>query len=154
MRLNQDFKDLCAALNATGAKYLLVGGYALAHHARPRFTRDLDLWVEPTPENARRVHAALVDFGAPAEMFSANDFVRPEWTVQLGVAPNRVDVATSIDGVAFADAWSAREMTEFMGEPVAVIGRAHLIANKRAVGRLQDLADIEALERFRPDHGG
>lgn len=154
MRLNQDFKDLCAALNATGAKYLLVGGYALAHHAHPRFTRDLDLWVEPTPENASRVHAALVDFGAPAEMFSADDFVRPDWTVQLGIAPNRVDVTTSIDGVAFADAWSAREATEFMGEPVAVIGRAHLIANKRAVGRLQDLADIEALERFRPDHGG
>lgn len=151
MRLNQDFKDLFVALHATGARFLLVGGYALAHHARPRFTRDLDLWVEATPENAKRVHAALLRFGAPAEMFSEGDFIEPRWTVQLGVAPNRIDLTTSIDGVSFAEAWSARDQTEFMGETIPVIGRAHLIANKRAVGRLQDLADVELLERYRSE---
>jgi hypothetical protein len=151
MRVNRDFRDLCAALHATGARFLLVGGYALGHYARPRFTRDLDLWVEATPENAQRVYAALLQFGAPADMFSERDFIEPKWTVQLGVAPNRIDLTTSIDGVAFADAWAAREQTEFMGETIPVIGRDHLIANKRAVGRLQDLADVELLERFRSD---
>jgi hypothetical protein len=147
MSLNPDFRDLFAALNAAGAEYLLVGGYALAFHAAPRFTKDLDVWVNPTPENASRVLAALQAFGAPLGELTEADLASPGIVFQMGLPPNRIDLLTVIDGVEFSEAWSARLATVYGDEPLPVIGRAHLLANKRASGRPQDLVDADAIER-------
>ena len=147
MSINSDFSDLFAALNAAGARCLLVGGYALAVHATPRFTKDIDVWIEPTPANAARVMAALRAFGAPLDAVSEADLSHPGIVFQMGVPPNRIDLMTSIDGVAFEDAWRDRISTSYGEQTIAVIGRAHLIANKRATGRAQDLLDADLLER-------
>jgi hypothetical protein len=146
MPANPDFVDLFAELNAAGAEYLLVGGYALAVHDAPRFTADLDVWVRPSAENASRVHAALAQFGAPLGELTTSDLTTPGIVFQVGLRPNRIDVLTSIDGVAFEDAWPERVETTFGGQPVHVIGRRHLIANKRATGRERDRLDVETLE--------
>ena len=147
MAINQDFRDLFAALNDAGARYLLVGGYALAVHAVPRFTKDLDVWIEPTPENAALVITALRSFGAAMESLAEPDLARPGVVFQIGVPPNRIDIITEVDGVSFPDAWPARVATSYGDQTIPVIGRAHLIANKRAAGRPQDLVDATLLER-------
>ena len=149
MPVNPDFRDLFAALNGAGAEYLLVGGYALAVYAAPRFTKDLDVWGNPAPANAPRVLAALKAFGAPLGELTEADLTTPGIVFQMGLPPNRIDVLTSIDGVAFAEAWPARLVTEYGGQSLPVIGRAHLVANKRASGRPQDLVDADAIERAR-----
>jgi hypothetical protein len=123
-----------------------VGGYAVAFHAKPRFTKDLDLFVEPTPDNAERLLRALSDFGFGAVNLVVEDFTTPGRVVQLGVAPNRVDLMTAIDGVSFADAWASRVGGRFGAAAVFYIGKADLVRNKRATGRAQDLADVDALE--------
>ena len=146
MAVNPDFRDLFAALNDAGAKYLLVGGYAVAFHSQPRFTKDLDIWVEASVENADRVFVALKTFGAPLKNLTPVDLVQPEMIFQIGVAPNRIDVLTSIDGVTFSEAWDAREKTAYGDQTVPVIGRAQLIQNKRASGRPQDLLDLRSLK--------
>src|SRR2546428_4293349 len=135
------------ALSASGAEFLIVGAYALAVHGRRRATGDLDLWVRATAENAARVWAALVRFGAPLDELEERDLATPDIVYQIGRAPNRIDILTSITGVSFEEAWPERLTIELEGRTLAVIGRQHLIANKRAVGRLRDLADIEDLER-------
>jgi hypothetical protein len=145
--INPDFRDLFAALNDAGAKYLLVGGYALAVHAAPRFTRDLDVWVESSPANAARVMAALRAFGAPLESLAEADLARADIVFQMGLPPNRIDLVTGIDGVGFDEAWPARVSTTYGDQDVPVIGRAHLVANKRATGRPQDALDADLLER-------
>jgi hypothetical protein len=124
---------------------VVVGGHALAYHGRPRYTKDLDVFVEPTPENAARVLAALEGFGFGGLGLTASDFDKPGKIVQLGVAPNRIDLLTSIDGVLFDEAWGGRVVGRFGTQSVPFLGRRELLANKRAVGRLQDLADIEAI---------
>src|SRR4051794_34549214 len=98
MPANPDFRDLFAELNDAGAEYLLVGGYALAVHAAPRFTADIDVWVRPSPDNAHKVHAALARFGAPVGDLRPEDLMTPGVVFQVGVRPNRIDVLTSIDG--------------------------------------------------------
>jgi len=133
-------------LNAQSVKALIVGGYAVAFHAKPRFTKDIDLLVEPDPDNAQRLLRALNDFGFGAVDLAADDFTTPGRVVQLGIAPDRVDLMTAIDGVSFADAWSGRVSGRFGAVPVFYIGKAELVRNKRATGRAQDLADVEALE--------
>lgn len=147
MPANPDFRDLFAAFNAAQVRYLLVGGYALAFHGRPRFTRDLDVWLEPNAENAARAYAALGAFGAPLQELQAGDLERPGLIFQIGVAPNRIDVLTGIDGLTFADAWPDRQETLYWDQPVPVISRDHLILNKRSTGRPQDLLDVEELEK-------
>lgn len=146
MPVNPDFRDLFAALNAAEARYLLVGGYAVAFHAQPRFTKDLDVWTEPTPDNAARVLAALRAFGAPTGALTVQDLARPGIVFQMGVPPNRIDVVTAIDGVSFAEAWPRRSSTTYGEQPVPVIGKADLVRNKRASGRPQDLLDVASLE--------
>jgi hypothetical protein len=145
--VNPDFRDLFAALNAAGARYLLVGGYAVAFHAEPRFTKDLDVWTDPDPANAIRVYGALRSFGAPLHELTATDLERSGTIFQVGVPPNRIDVVTAIDGVIFTEAWPDRTETNYGDQTVPVIGRRHLIQNKRASGRPQDLLDLEILER-------
>ena len=147
MAVNPDFRDLFAALNAAGARYLLVGGYAVAFHAAPRFTKDLDVWTEPTAGNAARVAEALRAFGAPLQELSLADLQRAGLIFQMGVPPNRIDIVTSIDGVEFAEAWAGRAQTTYSDQAVPVIGRTELVRNKRASGRPQDLLDLDILER-------
>ena len=118
----------------------------MAFHAKPRFTKDIDLLVEPTAENAERLLHALRDFGFGAVDLTVQDFTTPGRIVQLGVPPNRVDLMTMIDGVSFPEAWAGRIEGRFGAVPVCYIGKAELVRNKRATGRAQDVADLEALE--------
>ena len=124
-----------------------MGGYALAFHGKPRFTRDLDVWIEPNADNASRAYAALEAFGAPLNELRAVDLESPGLIFQIGVAPNRIDVLTAIDGLTFREAWPDRQETRYSDQTVPVISRHHLILNKRATGRPQDLLDAEELEK-------
>jgi hypothetical protein len=144
--LNPDFRDILSSFDAEGVEYLVVGGYALAAHGLPRATGDIDLWVRATPENASRVHRALIAFGAPADRFQEADFASDDLILQIGVPPSRVDVITSIEGVSFDEAWPNREVIVVDGIGVSVIGRRELLKNKRTVGRPQDRADVARLE--------
>lgn len=145
MEIPNDFRELLASFNAGGVEYLLVGGYALAHHGAPRYTGDLDLLVRATPENAQRVLAALEAFGFGSLGLTAGDFCAPDRVVQLGHPPVRIDLLTSLDGVSWEEAVREAETGALLDESVPVIGRAAFIANKRATGRPSDLADLEAL---------
>lgn len=147
--MSPDFKDLLSAFNAHGVEYLVVGAHALAAHGRIRATGDLDVWVRPRAENARRVMQALAAFGAPLQELSESDLTQPGVVFQIGLPPLRIDILTAIDGVEFEEAWHERFSTSFAGEPAAVLSVAHLMKNKRTVGRAQDLADLEWLEKNR-----
>jgi hypothetical protein len=123
----------------------VVGAYALAAHGRPRGTGDLDVWVDPTPENASRVMRALSAFGAPVTEIQEADFAAPGIALQLGVPPGRIDILTDLTGLAFVEAWPSRVRRPFGDIDVDFIGLDSFIRNKRAVGRPKDLADIEGL---------
>lgn len=146
---NLDFSDMLAALSGEGARFLIVGGHAVMSFTEPRYTKDLDLWVRPDPENAERVFRALRAFGAPLRGVEPADFSRPGTTYQIGVPPNRIDVLTSIDAVEFDDAWDGRVGLSYGGIEAAVPNVEILIRNKRASGRPQDLLDVAALESAR-----
>ncbi len=143
---NPDFRDLLVEFNAHAVEYLVVGAHALAAYGQIRATKDLDVWVRPERENARRVIAALRAFGAALHGLTEDDLTTPGVVFQMGVAPVRIDVLTMIDGVEFDEAWPNRLQTQFAGVPTSVVGRRELIRNKRAAGRAQDLADVEWLE--------
>jgi hypothetical protein len=144
--MNRDFVDLNSAFNAAEVEYLIVGAHALAAHGHVR-AKDLDVWVRPSPDNAARAYRALAQFGAPLSELTELDLATPGTTFHIGVAPIRIDIITTIDGVELEVAWPDRVQTTFGGLPTAVLSREHLLQNKRAAGRLQDLADVERLER-------
>lgn len=143
--MNQDFLDLLRAFAGAEVRFLIVGAYALGLHGRPRATGDLDLWVEPTAENAGRVMQALSAFGAPMGAIVESDFCQPGVTYQIGLPPRRIDLLTEMTGLTFADAWHGRVRAPFGDIDVDFIGRADFVRNKRQTGRLKDLADIEGL---------
>jgi hypothetical protein len=143
--LNQDFKEFAGWLNACGVEYLVVGGYALAAHGHPRYTGDIDFWVAPSLANIDRVLDALHRFGFGSLGLTAADFA-PDTVIQLGQPPRRIDLLTGIDGVDFAACWHRRETLMLDGVHLDFIGLEDFKANKRAAGRLKDLADLEALE--------
>jgi hypothetical protein len=145
--MNRDFSELLSAFDAAGVESLVVGAHALAAHGHVRATKDLDVWVRPTGENAARVIRALGAFGAPLHDLTVDDLTTPGIVFQIGVPPLRIDVITAIDGVAFEDAWKDRVGVDLGDVRAFVLSRTHLIANKRASGRLQDLADLERLEQ-------
>ncbi|MGH7826321.1 MAG: hypothetical protein ACREQ7_14245 [Candidatus Binatia bacterium] len=144
--MSQDFRDLLAEFNAHNVEFLIVGAHALAAHGHVRATEDLDVWVRPDPENAKRVLAALGAFGAPLQDLTEKDLSTPGVVFQIGVAPLRIDVLTVIDGVEFKEAWPNRLTSKFADQSIGVLSREHLIRNKKASGRTQDLADVEKLE--------
>jgi len=144
--MSPDFLDMLSALSDANADFLVVGAHALAAHGVPRATGDLDLWIRPTLDNARAVHRGLATFGAPLEDLAIEDLVEPNLVFQIGVAPARVDIMTSISGVEFEEAWASRLIVAIDDLEVPVLGRAHFIRNKRACGRPQDLADVARLE--------
>jgi len=146
--LNEDFRDILAELLSARARFLVVGAHAVAVHGVPRATGDLDVWIDSHAENIPRVWAALVRFGAPVETLGVTirDLAIPGMIVQIGFPPRRIDVMTSVTGIAFEDAWAGRVTHRVDELEVPFIGRAALLENKRATGRPKDLADIDALE--------
>lgn len=146
MTANRDFVEMFVVFNDHKVDYLVVGAHALAAHGHVRATKDLDIWVRPSGENAPRVFAALAEFGAPLTELAQDDFAEPGLIFQIGVEPVRIDILTQVDGLEFDDAWPDRVTSTFGDVAIAVLSKPHLIQNKRASGRLQDLADIERLE--------
>jgi hypothetical protein len=150
MRLDQDFNEFVGLFLDNEVRFLIVGGYALAAHGLPRLTGDLDAWVWISDDNALRVIRALTEFGFGSLGLTADDFIRPDSVVQLGYPPCRIDILTEIDGVLFEAAWARRLEVEIDGRHVPIIGRDDLIANKRASGRPQDIADVARLSNQEP----
>jgi hypothetical protein len=146
--MNRDFAEMLNALSAEGVEFLVVGAYAVASHGLPRATGDIDLWVRPTPENAARLWRALDRFGAPRSRLTPATFTQADVVYQIGLPPNRIDLLTTIDGVEFDVAW--RDRIACVVDQVAfhVLSKRHLLANKRATGRPQDLADVARLEEL------
>lgn len=145
MRLNRDLREFLELLNSRRVEYVIVGAHCLAFHGRPRYTGDLDILIQPTAENAARLVKLLHGFGFADPGFAESDFTQPEQVIQLGRPPNRIDLLTTLTGVSTADAFSGKIPAEIDGIPVFVLSKEVLIQNKRAVGRPQDLADLDAL---------
>lgn len=148
--MDQDFRDLLSSFLDAEVEFLVVGAHALALQGHIRATKDLDVWVRPSLENAHRVFLALGEFGAPLHGTRPEEFATPGLVLQIGVEPVRIDVITSIDGLSFEEAWPERAEGSFFGLPVPALGRQGLLRNKRASGRPQDLADVDWLERHPP----
>jgi hypothetical protein len=141
-----DWIELCRLFGAHSVDFLLIGGQAVIAHGYPRLTKDMDLWLRPSRANGQRVLDALAEFGTPLRDFTADRFLEPDTIVMIGREPFRVDLITQIPGVEFSAAWERRGAITLDGVVIPLIAREDLIANKKAVGRLQDLADVEALE--------
>ncbi len=144
--LNPHFRDMLSAFIEGDVEFLIVGAYALSAHGLPRATGDLDFWIRRTSANAERVLRALRRFGAPVAEITAADLNQPDVVVQIGLEPSRIDILTEIDGVAFESAWTRRMVIEVDGLSIPVLSLDHLLDNKRAVGRPQDVADVAAIE--------
>jgi len=145
MEIPKDFKELLELLNSHKVEYLIVGGYALAFYGAPRFTGDIDLLVKADSENAGRILGALEEFGFGSLKLSEADFTSPNNVIQLGVPPVRVDIMTSLTAVDWEKAQANKVQANYGGTPTYFISKADFIANKRALGRKKDLADLEAL---------
>ena len=145
MEVQQDFRDLLALFNAHHVEYIIVGAHALAYHGAPRYTGDMGILVRPHPENAKRIMEALDEFGFGSLGLVAQDFTAPDRVTQLGVAPVRIDIVTSITGVSWEEAAAGRVQGSYGDVVVHFLGRQEFILNKRALGRKKDQADLEAL---------
>lgn len=150
MNLAPDFNEFCELLSDRGVEFVIVGAYALAWHGAPRFTGDLDVFVRPTEENARRLLSAIEAFGLPTAPLTAADIVAGTKLIEMGVAPVQVHVMSHIDGVTWNEVWQDRVLGLVGERPLPFIGREAFLRNKRAAGRPKDLADIEALKEL-PD---
>ena len=145
MEAQEDFKELLALFNAHNIEYMIVGAYALAYHGVPRFTGDIDIFVKPSNENAEKILSALADFGFGSLNLTIEDFQNPDSVVQLGVPPVRIDIVNSLTGVAWEEADKGKVEGSYGDLPVPFLGREQFVANKRAIGRKKDLADLESL---------
>ncbi|MBI4771558.1 MAG: hypothetical protein HY784_14390 [Chloroflexi bacterium] len=144
--VNQDFREFIQSLNGNQVRYLVVGGYAVAFHGHPRYTKDLDVWVEMTPANAASLVRALAEFGMGSLGLKESDFLVPDQIIQLGYPPRRIDLLTTLPAVEFDDCYAARVQVDVEGTPVNFIDLENLRKNKKAAGRSQDLADLESLD--------
>jgi hypothetical protein len=145
MNLEDDLREFIELLNALKVRYIVVGAFAVAYYGYPRYTGDIDLFIERSPENARAISDALQQFGFGGLGLSSEDFLQEDRVVQLGVAPNRIDLLTFLSGVNFDEAWATRVHGEIAGVQVPIISRELLKRNKAASGRALDLADLEHL---------
>jgi hypothetical protein len=150
IHLNRDWTEFLCALIARRVRFVMIGGHAVAAHGEPRLTEDLDVFVDATTANARRLRAALVDFGFGAAAPPVRLLATRDKVFMLGHKPWRIDILTGIDGVSFREAWAGRIEAQFASSPLFVIGRAALIKNKRAAGRAKDLLDVAQLEVIPP----
>lgn len=144
--LNQDFKAFIQSLNNNGVRYLVIGGYAVALHGYPHYTKDIDIWIEMSPDNAAKMVRAIDQFGFASLGLNETDFLTPDQIIQLGYPPSRIDLVTTPPGVDFAQCYPARVDVELDGVLVSFIDLENLKKNKKASGRLQDLADLEHLQ--------
>lgn len=147
MPANPDFKDLFKLLKDEAVEYLLVGAHAVIFYAEPRYTKDLDIWVNPTPKNARRVWNALRKFGAPLNDITLKDFTDSDVIYQIGVAPNRIDIIMAVTGLEFEDAFNRKVISSYDGVEINIVGKSDLIKAKKASNRTQDILDLERLEK-------
>ena len=145
MEAQKDFKELLELFNGHKIEYMIVGAYALAYHGAPRFTGDIDIFVKPSIANAQKILSALSDFGFGSLGLKIEDFQKPDSVIQLGVPPVRIDIMTSITGVTWEEADQGKVEDLYGDIPVFFLGREQYIANKRALGRKKDLADLEYL---------
>lgn len=145
MEIQSDFKELLELFNANKVEYVIVGGYALAFHGAPRFTGDIDLFVSSDRDNAKRILAALKQFGFGSLELSEEDFTCPDRVIQLGVPPVRIDIMTSLTDLSWQRVASNKVACSYGNTQVYFISKEDLISNKKALGRKKDLADIEGL---------
>jgi predicted nucleotidyltransferase len=143
--LSQDFREFIQLLNENNVRYLIVGGYAVALHGYPRYTKDIDIWVENHPLNAERIIQALDQFGFGSLGLKSTDFLEQDTIIQLGYPPNRIDLITSLPGVDFEACFRAKIDIEIDGVVIHFIDLENLKKNKKATGRAHDLADLENL---------
>ena len=146
MALHPDLRAFIELLNSHRVEYVVVGAHAMAYHGCPRYTGDIDLFLRVSSENATRMERSIRAFGFADTGLTAKDFSEAHQVIQLGFPPNRIDLLTSLTGVTFDDAWAEAVSAELEGLPVRMLSRDHLIANKKALGRAKDLADLEWLE--------
>jgi hypothetical protein len=149
MKLHPDFRDFLAALDREGVEYLVVGGYAVGFHSRPRFTKDIDVLVSVSRDNRARLVRALTSFGAPDAVIEGAKSPKADEVLWMGRPPTRIDILKSIEAVEFDEAYARRVVADWEGVPVHLLALDDLIANKRAVGRDQDRLDVKSLEQVR-----
>lgn len=149
MIFEKDFQEFIQLLNKHAVKYMIVGAHALAFHGKPRHTGDLDIWIQPSADNADKMMIVLKDFGFGSLGLSISDFLKENYVTQLGYPPLRIDILNSISGVSFEEAFDNRLSTQVDDLPIMYIGLAELIKNKIATGRKQDIADVESLEKLK-----
>ncbi|HNT33578.1 MAG TPA: nucleotidyltransferase [bacterium] len=154
MSVNPDYKELLSVFNEEGVEYLVVGAHAVIFYTVPRYTKDIDLWVNPTAENAARVYRALAKFGSPLEGTDVASFQDANCLFQIGVEPNRADVLMGVAGLVFEEAWSRRARGSYGGVPINILSLSDLIRSKEAVGRAQDMVDVQRLRKAKPLTGG
>lgn len=156
--MSKHYEELLELLNAHEVRSLIVGGIAFSFYAEPRYTKDLDIWIDPEPENVQRLLRALDEFGFGSVGLKADDFLTPGRFVQLGYPPGRIDLLTSIPGISFPEAWANRVEDKLGNARAFYLSKPDLIRNKRAAARPQDLVDVQTLEAYgrirrRPDPG-
>lgn len=148
LSMNRHFVEMLRALSEAGVEYLVIGAHAAGAHGHVRATKDLDVWIRPSRENAERVRDALAVFGAPLEELTIEDLIAPGTVYQIGIDPVRIDILTSPAGLDFDQAWKNRLLVEIEGDRFFFLGKKDLIRGKRATGRPQDLLDADALEQI------
>lgn len=147
MNVYSDYEDLFKTLNAYRVKYLLVGAYAVMYYTRPRFTKDIDVWIIPEKNDVHKIYDALKKFGAPLKGIKPEDFNDKHMILQMGVAPVRIDIMLDVPGVSTEAAWKNKKRIRYGKTPVYVLGQEDLIAAKRQAGRPQDKLDLKSLEK-------
>lgn len=145
MPINKDFEDLLHHLNTAQAKYLVAGAYAVIFHTEPRYTKDLDIWIQPTRENAEKVYKALKNFGAPLQNLSIEDLMNPKMVYQIGIEPNRIDILMGVGKFPFEEAWRNRVTDRYGKEKIGVLGLQDTIRAKKIAGRPKDKLDLKIL---------
>lgn len=149
--MNSDFKELLKIFAQEKIEYLIIGGYAVANHAEPRYTKDLDIWINNSRENAERVYHALKKFGAPLNNITIEDFTVPTLVFQIGIEPSRIDILMGLKQLSFDECWERRDAATIGGIEIYFISLDDLIFNKKLAARPQDLRDIEILELKRKE---
>ncbi|MBU2573355.1 MAG: nucleotidyltransferase [Elusimicrobia bacterium] len=154
MDLNQDYKEILKVLNECRVRYLIIGAYATIYYTEPRYTKDLDIWIERDFENITNLYKALKKFGAPLRNISEEDFMDKGTIYQIGVEPVRIDIVSDLAGINFKQAWKAKTKAKYDDVPVSLIGLNDLIKSKEKAGRKQDEIDIEKLLPLRKRRKG
>lgn len=145
--VSQDYEDLFKVLNAYHIKYLVVGAHAVIFYTKPRFTKDIDVWIPPELNDPKKVYEALKKYGAPLRSVSAKDFADKQMFYQIGVAPVRIDIMMSVPGVSAGNAWKNRKRSRYGKTNVFILSKEELIAAKKEIGRPEDLWDLRKLEK-------